>query len=82
MTASRTRRLTRTVLDAVRGALIGLAEIVPGVSGGTIALIVGVYDALIDGAGHLARGVAVVFDNALVGIVNHRACTRNHVVRA
>ncbi|MER3394990.1 MAG: DUF368 domain-containing protein, partial [Microcella pacifica] len=46
----------RTALDAVRGALIGLAEIVPGVSGGTIALIVGVYDALIDGAGHLARG--------------------------
>lgn len=58
MTRSRTRRLTRTVLDAVRGALIGLAEIVPGVSGGTIALIVGVYDSLIDGAGHLARGVA------------------------
>jgi len=67
VTASRTRRLTRTVLDAVRGALIGLAEIVPGVSGGTIALIVGVYDALIDGAGHLARGVARLVADGLRG---------------
>ena len=58
MTRSLPRRLARTVLDAVRGSLIGFAEIVPGVSGGTIALIVGVYEALIDGAGHLARGVA------------------------
>ena len=67
MSASRTRRLMRTALDAVRGALIGLAEIVPGVSGGTIALIVGVYDALIDGAGHLARGVARLVADGLRG---------------
>lgn len=55
---SRVHPVARTVGDASRGALIGFAEIVPGVSGGTIALIVGVYDTLIDGAGHLARGVA------------------------
>ena len=30
-----------------RGGLIGLVEIVPGVSGGTVALIIGVYEALI-----------------------------------
>ncbi|GGC04737.1 DUF368 domain-containing protein [Cellulomonas carbonis] len=41
-----------------RGALIGAAEIVPGVSGGTIALLVGVYETLIRSAGHLVRGVA------------------------
>lgn len=52
------RAVARTALDAGRGSLIGFAEIVPGVSGGTIALIVGVYDTLIDSAGHLARGVA------------------------
>ncbi|WP_308200064.1 DUF368 domain-containing protein, partial [Actinotalea sp. C106] len=39
----------------VRGALIGLAEIVPGVSGGTIALVVGVYETIIRSAGHLVR---------------------------
>ncbi|RZT62441.1 putative membrane protein [Microcella alkaliphila] len=52
------RTAARSILDAARGSLIGFAEIVPGVSGGTIALIVGVYDTLIDSAGHLARGVA------------------------
>lgn len=41
----------------VRGALIGAAEVVPGVSGGTIALVVGVYEALIRSAGHLVRAV-------------------------
>ncbi|MER3389453.1 MAG: DUF368 domain-containing protein [Microcella sp.] len=67
MIRSRLRRIARTLLDAVRGALIGLAEIVPGVSGGTIALIVGVYDALIDGAGHLARGVARLVGDGVRG---------------
>jgi putative membrane protein len=57
----------RTVADAARGSLIGFAEIVPGVSGGTIALIVGVYDTLIDGAGHLARGVARAVGDGIRG---------------
>ena len=55
---TRLHPVIRSVADASRGALIGFAEIVPGVSGGTIALLVGVYDTLIDGAGHLARGTA------------------------
>lgn len=41
------------VLNAVRGALIGLAELVPGISGGTVALITGVFERLIDGASHV-----------------------------
>ncbi|MCW4386053.1 DUF368 domain-containing protein [Salinibacterium sp. SYSU T00001] len=45
------------LLNALRGALIGIAEIIPGVSGGTIALITGVYGTLIGSAGHLVRGV-------------------------
>lgn len=35
-----------------RGVLIGSAEVVPGVSGGTIALLTGVYETLVDTAGH------------------------------
>lgn len=50
-------RLVAALFNIVRGALIGVAEIIPGVSGGTIALIVGVYRTLIDSAGHLVRGV-------------------------
>ena len=49
------KSLVGAVLNAVRGFLIGLAEIVPGVSGGTIALIVGVYQTLIRSASSLVQ---------------------------
>lgn len=39
--------------NLVRGALIGVVETVPGVSGGTVALVVGIYDELINSAGHV-----------------------------
>ncbi|MGM1029287.1 MAG: DUF368 domain-containing protein [Actinomycetota bacterium] len=44
------------LLNLVRGALIGVSEIIPGVSGGTIALLLGVYERLIASAGELIRG--------------------------
>lgn len=37
--------------NLLRGALIGVVETVPGVSGGTVALVTGIYDEMID-AGH------------------------------
>lgn len=57
---SPTRAGRRTPLDLVRGALIGLAEVVPGVSGGTIALVTGLYDTLILGAGHLVSALRLL----------------------
>jgi putative membrane protein len=49
----------------VRGALIGTAEAVPGVSGGTVALVTGVYEAIISSAGHVVSGVrALVTDRS------------------
>jgi len=71
----------RAAGDASRGALIGFAEIVPGVSGGTIALIVGVYDTLIDGAGHLARGVARTVGDGIRGRGLARAAAHFRSVR-
>jgi putative membrane protein len=56
-----------TLANAIRGALIGAAEVVPGISGGTIALIVGVYRALI-----AAIADAVLAVRQLVGIANGR----------
>lgn len=47
-------------VDIIRGFFIGLAELVPGVSGGTIALIVGVYDQLIDSASHVISAAKVL----------------------
>ncbi|MBR7744807.1 DUF368 domain-containing protein [Phycicoccus sp. BSK3Z-2] len=40
-------------LDVLRGFLIGMAELVPGVSGGTVALVTGVYEQLIASASHV-----------------------------
>ena len=51
--AIRRRPPLRGALDLVRGFLIGMAELVPGVSGGTVALVTGVYDELIDSASHV-----------------------------
>jgi putative membrane protein len=36
------------IVNLLRGMLIGVAEVIPGVSGGTVALIVGLYRRLID----------------------------------
>ncbi len=43
--------------NAFRGVLMGLAELVPGVSGGTIALVTGVYVRIIDSADHVVTAV-------------------------
>jgi putative membrane protein len=45
----------------LRGVLIGIAEIIPGVSGGTIALIVGVYQDIISAAAHIVRAFTLLF---------------------
>ena len=44
------------ILNAVRGALIGMAELVPGISGGTVALIVGIYERAVRNANDLISG--------------------------
>lgn len=54
------RRVWGRSLDALRGGAIGVAEIIPGVSGGTIALLVGIYDTLISSAAVLVRAAVAV----------------------
>lgn len=44
------------ILNAIRGTLIGMAELVPGISGGTVALIVGIYERAVRNANHLISG--------------------------
>lgn len=48
--------MIRNVTNLVRGALVGAAEAIPGVSGGTIALVTGIYESLINSAGHVVSG--------------------------
>jgi putative membrane protein len=48
-------------LNLLRGALIGLAEVIPGVSGGTVALVVGVYQRIVSSASSfLSATVALI----------------------
>jgi putative membrane protein len=43
-------RLGQDLLNLLRGGLIGVAEVIPGVSGGTVALVVGIYERVIKNA--------------------------------
>ena len=55
--------MRNALINLVRGALIGVAEVIPGVSGGTVALIVGVYRTLIN-----AIADAVLAVRQLIGL--------------
>ncbi len=43
------------LLDILRGAVIGISNIIPGVSGGTMAVSMGIYDRLINDITHLFK---------------------------
>jgi len=59
--------MVMVVVNLLRGALMGIAEVVPGVGAGTVALIAGVYRAIIDA---LADGFLAV--RQLVGLAAGR----------
>ena len=50
-------RLLQAALQVVRGAFMGAADVVPGVSGGTVALLLGIYDRLIGAVDTGARAL-------------------------
>ncbi|WP_062378521.1 DUF368 domain-containing protein [Demequina pelophila] len=57
----------RLILNAIRGGLIGTAETVPGVSGGTVALMTGVYETILTSAGHLIGGIRIAVTDGVRG---------------
>ncbi|MDC7219892.1 MAG: DUF368 domain-containing protein [Spirochaetales bacterium] len=55
-----------------KGALIGVANTVPGVSGGTIAVITGIYDEMMDAISHFIKSwkfLALLLSGAGAGIL-------------
>jgi putative membrane protein len=60
-TSKKSFSLIETLLNFLRGSLIGIAELIPGISGGTIALITGVYTRVIDSAAEAVRGIVLIF---------------------
>lgn len=45
---------------AAKGALIGIANAVPGLSGGTIAVVTGLYDELVEGLAHILKNIPLL----------------------
>ena len=62
-------RLLRLALQVVRGGLMGAADVVPGVSGGTIALLLGIYDRLMQAIYTGARALGRLVRGDLRGTV-------------
>ena len=45
------------LMDTIKGILIGIANIIPGVSGGTMAVSLGIYDKLIASVSGLLKEI-------------------------
>jgi putative membrane protein len=73
-TTAQDKHQDSTVLLLIKGLLIGVANIIPGVSGGTFALILGIYDRLITAL--QAIGMETVRTTLRLVISPHRAASR------
>ena len=60
--------VTTTAAQVARGFVMGAADIVPGVSGGTVALVLGIYDRLIGNIRLGARGLKQLLTGDLDGV--------------
>ncbi len=67
MSEEQERTLKEVFTTVVRGMCMGVADAIPGVSGGTIALILGFYDRLIDSISDLIRIIRAPRDLQLQG---------------
>lgn len=70
---SGSRNLSQAIWNVIRGALIGLAELVPGVSGGTVALVTGIYERALDqGNALIDLTKAIISDRSQVRAASRR----------
>jgi putative membrane protein len=65
----------KSFLMVIRGFLIGTAEAIPGISGGTVALIVGIYKFLIDSISNFFLRVFGIVNKSLGKNSVAKACT-------
>ncbi|MDP7550725.1 MAG: DUF368 domain-containing protein [Acidimicrobiales bacterium] len=66
-------RCRRTAVHVLRGLCMGAADVVPGVSGGTIALLLGIYDRLIDSVRNGSRSLGLLLRGDLRGSLTRAA---------
>lgn len=55
------KTLIQFFLDVLRGLLMGVAEVLPGISGGTVALIIGIYERIVFSASEAVKGFVLMF---------------------
>lgn len=60
-----------TVMHGLQGLLMGSADIIPGVSGGTVALILGIYERLVDTIHDVAAAIAAMVRGDRSGAREH-----------
>jgi len=58
------------ILTAINGSLIGVANIIPGVSGGTFALILGIFDRMVNAIDSISLNTVKVILNLFVKLFN------------
>jgi putative membrane protein len=51
----------QTVYSFIKGGIIGLANLIPGVSGGTMALILGIYERMINSLNSISLNLFISF---------------------
>ena len=54
-------RIGKFLFDVFRGLLMGVAEVLPGISGGTVALIIGIYERVVFSASQAVKGFLLLF---------------------
>ena len=63
------------IFDIIKGIFIGIANIIPGVSGGTMAVSMGVYDKLINSINSIIKDFKKSFLTLLPLVIGiHTAC--------
>ena len=58
-------RITPFIALFAKGMAMGAADVVPGVSGGTIAFITGIYDRLLNALKNVPAGIKVLFSDGI-----------------
>ena len=54
------KRAGQFLFDIGRGLLMGVAEVLPGISGGTVALIIGIYERVVFSASQAVKGFVLL----------------------
>jgi putative membrane protein len=61
----------RPLTHVAHGLMMGVADSIPGISGGTIAFVVGIYDRLLDSIGQGFRAIISLVRLDLAGVKRH-----------